>query len=188
MINKMLSEKLKEKTKTAHIELEKVLAQKIKSIRNIEDYLEILAYFYRFFNPLEKAIFSQLKGTLPDVAQRRKTEWILEDLDYFRPSRPAISPYLNTPDINNNIQAIGALYVIEGSTLGGEVICRMVSQRLGVYPEPGFKFFSGYGEDTAQMWEDFKNFINSKSWTPEEEDEIINTAGYTFGSFKQVLA
>ena len=38
----MLSEKLKENTKVVHIELERILVHKIKSIRTIDDYLEIL--------------------------------------------------------------------------------------------------------------------------------------------------
>ena len=183
----MLSEKLKENTKIAHIELEKVLVQKIKSIDTTNDYLEILIYFYRFFAPLEKTVISQLEDSLTDVAQRRKMEWILEDVNYFSASRPKISVYPHTPEISNPLQAIGALYVIEGSTLGGQVICKMVSQRLGIDPENGFSFFSGYGERTASMWEKFKNFINSRSWTPEEEKEVINAAERTFTSFKQSI-
>src|SRR5690554_5361704 len=115
----MLSEKLRENTKTAHVELEKVLVPKIKSIHTTNDYLEILVYFYRFFAPLEKAIFSQIEAVLPDSAQRRKSAWIVEDIHSLKPSYPAISPYPFTPEINSQTQAIGALYVLEGSTLGG---------------------------------------------------------------------
>lgn len=183
----MLSEKLKENTKTAHIELEKVLVQKIKSIRTTNDYLEILVYFHRFFTPLEKAISSQLEKALPDVAQRRKSEWIMEDIQYFDPAHPPISTYPTTPQIDSHSKAIGALYVIEGSTLGGQVICKMISQKLGISTKKGLSFFSGYGEKTGSMWENFKNFINGRNWSEEEEREIIDTANRTFTLFKQSI-
>lgn len=183
----MLSEKLRENTKTAHIELEKVLVQKIKSIHTTNDYLEILVYFYQFFAPLEMAIFSQIEAVLPDSAQRRKSEWIVEDFHSLAPSYPPISPYPYIPEINSPSQAIGALYVIEGSTLGGQVICKMVAQRLGISTKTGFVFFSGYGENTSTMWENFKNYINGIKWGVEEEKELIDSANRTFTLFKQSI-
>lgn len=183
----MLAEKLKENTKIAHIELEKVIVQKIKSIRSIDDYLEILVYFYQFFAPLEKAILPQLKEGFPDVAQRRKAEWILKDIQFFKPAfRPSYTTSF-TPEITSLSQAIGALYVMEGSTLGGQVICKMVAQKLDVSQAEGFKFFSGYGEETLPMWDNFKTYINNRSWNPEEENEVIDAANRTFGLFKQMI-
>lgn len=183
----MLSEKLKENTKAAHIELEKVLVQKIKSIRAIDDYLEILVYFYRFFAPLEKAIFPQLKEALPDAAQRRKSEWIMEDIHFFKPAYQPIYTSSSTPQITSLPQAIGALYVIEGSSLGGQVICKMVAQKLDISQAEGFKFFSGYGEGTLTMWDNFKKFINGRDWDREEENEVVDAANRTFGLFKQMI-
>lgn len=183
----MLSEKLKETTKTAHIELEKVLVQKIKSIRATEDYLEILVYFYQFYAPLEKAIFSQLGTNLPDAAQRRKSEWIVEDIYCLKPSHPPFPTYPDTPQIDSHAQAIGALYVIEGSTLGGQVICKMISQRLGISTKAGFRFFTGYGENTVTIWDNFKNYINGRKWSEEEEKELVGAANRTFGLFKQSI-
>lgn len=183
----MLSEKLRENTKIAHQELEKLLVRKIRSIQTAGDYLEILVCFSRFFCPLEKAISFQLQNTLPDISKRRKTEWIEEDINYFQPSYSVIPTCPAIPEIYKDSQAVGALYVIEGSTLGGQVICRMVSQRLGISPEKGFKFFSGYGDTTAEMWGDFKKYVNSRNWTEKEEDEVIDAANQTFDSFKQSL-
>lgn len=183
----MLSEKLKGNTKTAHQELEKLLVKNIKSIRSTEDYLVILSYFYRFFAPLEKKIVYQLETALPDIMERRKTTWILDDLDYFQGvllPRPYLSPILA---IDNPFQAIGALYVIEGSTLGGQIICKMIAQKLGISTEHGFRFFSGYGKVTHKRWEDFKDFLNNNDWILEEEKTVIDTANRTFDAFKQSM-
>src|SRR5690554_5184564 len=161
-MDEMLSQKLKESTSTAHQELEKLVVQKIKSIQDTEDYLILLGYFYRFFAPLEKEIVSQLETALPDMMRRRKTEWILDDLDYFQAT--PLPPYSSVLTIDHPSQAIGALYVIEGSTLGGQIICKMIAERLGISAEGGFKFFSGYGDDTNKMWLDFKFFLDHHTW------------------------
>lgn len=137
----MLSEKLKEHTKAAHLELEKSLVKKIKSIRHTDDYLEILVHFYRFFTPLEAAIFSQIDTALPDAAQRRKSKWIVEDIQFFAPSHPPISGSPVIPEIDNPPKAIGALYVMEGSTLGGQVICKMIAKQLALLNGQGLRFF-----------------------------------------------
>lgn len=56
--------------------------------------------------------------------------------------------------------ALGALYVIEGSTLGGQIISRAlagaswpVAQRL--------RSFNPYGEETGSMWRDFRSFAGA---------------------------
>ena len=183
----MLSEKLKEHTKAAHLELERSLVQKIKAIRTTADYVEILVYFYRFFTPLEAAIFSQIGTALPDAAQRRKSEWIVEDIQFLSPYRPPISGSPVIPEIDNHPKAIGALYVMEGSTLGGQVICKMIAKQLALLNGQGLRFFSGYGEETLEMWGNFKKMINDGKWSREEEKEIIDTANRTFTLFKQSI-
>lgn len=183
----MLSEKLKENTKVAHIELEKVLVQKIKSIRTTDDYLEILVDFYRFFAPLEEAIFSQLDKALPDAISRRKSEWIVEDIHYLEPSYSSVAPYVPIPEIQKHSHAVGALYVMEGSTLGGQLICKMISERLGFLATKGLRFFSGYGESTHAMWASLKKFMDSENWNQEEEMEAVHTANRTFILFKQSM-
>src|SRR5690606_10161906 len=146
--------------------------EKIKSIQTVDDYLKILLYFYRFFVPLEKTIFLQVKEALPDAAQRRKAAWIMEDIHFFRPAYQPAFTTSSTPEINSLSQAIGALYVIEGSTLGGQVICKMVAQKLDISHAGGFKFFSGYGEETLSMWGNFKKIMDGRCWDSVEENEV----------------
>src|SRR5690554_2021543 len=74
----VLSEKLKDETKTSHQELEKLLVQKIKRIRVAEDYLTLLGYFYSFYAPLEKEIVSQLKDSRSEerrVGKECRSRW-----------------------------------------------------------------------------------------------------------------
>lgn len=184
----MLAEKLKEQTKAAHIELEKALVQKIKSITTIDDYLQILIYFYWFFDPLEANIRRQLEHVLPDINERRKMTWLEEDIQALASAAQPIKPFQELPFVQNQQQAFGTLYVIEGSTLGGQVISKMILQRIPELKDKGLRFFSGYGENTMKMWNEFKDYLNSRPWTTSQEEEIIAAANATFNLFKHSFA
>lgn len=181
----MLSDQLKEGTKTAHQELEKLLIKKIKSIQNVGEYVDILKSFYQFWKPLEKMIFSYVGDDVMDFGQRRKTDWIIQDLKYFNACPPEILPSHHLPMVRKSSQALGALYVTEGSTLGGQIICKMIAQRLEISTDQGFAFFSGYGEETGEMWKSFKSYLDGPSCAQEVQSEIIEAANRTFQLFEQ---
>lgn len=52
-------------------------------------------------------------------------------------------------------EALGALYVLEGATLGGRIIHRRVAEPLGVTAERGAAYYHGYGEGTGPRWKAF---------------------------------
>jgi len=71
------------------------------------------------------------------------------------------------PEIKNTAQAFGALYVIEGSTLGGQIIKKMVQKQLCMEGNNGLSFFDGYREATSDMWQVFKGaYYQSHSKNP----------------------
>jgi heme oxygenase (biliverdin-IX-beta and delta-forming) len=57
------------------------------------------------------------------------------------------------PAPRNRAEALGMLYVLEGSTLGGRVILRTLLDR-GV-DDPSLSFLDPYGEATGKRWRDF---------------------------------
>ena len=179
----MLSEKLKENTKNNHQLLEKKLIVRIKSIRNKQDYSELLTVFYSFFGGLEVAIDACLDLLyLPDYPQRRKTAAIAEDLIKLGAVLPVLASTDTLPVIHDNFQALGALYVIEGSTLGGKGISKMISQQLNLTDLSALSFFNGYGDHTERMWQDFKQSIE-RPLNSLEGDIIIQSANDTFIKF-----
>lgn len=56
---------------------------------------------------------------------------------------------------------IGALYVTEGSLLGGQVITRKLAESIQVYPGKGASFFHGLGADTQLHWRNFWRFAST---------------------------
>lgn len=52
----MISNRLREESKEAHILLEKQVVKVLKKIRSDQDYLKMLEKFYTYFSQVEKAI------------------------------------------------------------------------------------------------------------------------------------
>jgi heme oxygenase len=77
-------------------------------------------------------------------------------------------------DLANGLpQAIGSIYVMEGSTLGGQVIARALSG-LDWVPPGGLAYFQPYGDRTGAMWRAFR------AWADEmvpPQDHALAAAG-----------
>lgn len=83
----MILENLRKETSAAHKELEEInLLKPLSKGRLTKDqYIVILKSFYSFFAPLEDQIlsFKDVSLFLADISERRKSSWILEDLNFF---------------------------------------------------------------------------------------------------------
>ncbi|WP_293787845.1 biliverdin-producing heme oxygenase [uncultured Pedobacter sp.] len=180
----MLSTNIKEATKTAHQNLEKQVVLKLKAIRNHADYADLLKHFYAYFSHIEQTIKPYITGSvLPDYEQRRNSAYIKADILELGSDISEI-PYTTVPKIENTVQALGALYVLEGSIMGGSIIVKML-EKVGV--NKGVSFFSGYGEATGKMWGNFITVLNEQAKTEQEEEQAIKAANGTFEHFAHVF-
>lgn len=175
----MINEQLKESTQPSHQALEKKMVSMIKTIRTRQDYVNFLKLMYGYYSALERRVQDYVSDM--EIGKRRKAERLLEDISYFEASgTPDICHDL--PPISSHAEALGAMYVMEGSTMGGKTIARMIEGQAGINGPSGFSFFNGYGEETGRMWEEFKAFLNR----PCDEMEKLNmilTANRTFNTF-----
>jgi heme oxygenase (biliverdin-IX-beta and delta-forming) len=116
-------------------------------------YIRLLQHFLGWHLRLERRLDElatwRLLGLDPE--RRRRVPALLADLHVLAPGEVrvvlpmgAYFPQLDAPRL------AGAVYVMEGSTLGGTVIHRML-QRTGV-AAGATSYFSGYGRDTAARW------------------------------------
>lgn len=180
----MLTEELKERTRQAHVELEKKLITRIKRIATVTDYAELLEIMYGFYEPVQRAITPFLPA---DRKRGRQSQNILRDLiDIGSPmsSSPQLCDVL--PCVDGTPDAIGVLYVLEGSTLGGTIIASMIGKQLNIPVDNGFSFFNAYGERTKSMWEEFRSWLNENR-DDQEKERIITAATETFVTFKTWL-
>src|ERR1700760_40404 len=123
-----LTDELKETTEAAHAAAEKKMVLALKRISAPEDYVSMLNWLYGFYAPLEDLIRDQLtEDNFPDMIKRSRAEYILWDLKEFNAEAQEPDTCDHLPVIDSYARALGALYVLEGSTLGGRIIAGMVS-------------------------------------------------------------
>lgn len=186
MANNSLSDQLKEQTLVQHQELEKQVVAVIKSINTRDDYKRLLTLFYTYFGGVELLVDKSLDTeSMPDYKERRKTASLAHDLQHLGSALPPLVDGTALPSIANHLQALGAMYVMEGSTLGGMHISKMISKRLPGENADAFTFFNGYLDNTQQMWQKFKTTIDSGIVKPDEMDIVITAANETFKKFAE---
>ena len=183
----MIADAIKTATHTQHQSLESMIIRKIKSIKSTEDYVNLLEWFYGYFGALEVQIKTYLKAGSLVLENRRKAGDLAKDLESFKADAPALAAEDELPVIADHFSALGALYVIEGSTLGGKYISPMIAKQLNLDAGQGLSFFDGYGEQTMQMWEEFKDYLNSQPKNTTEENLVIEAANQTFLKFKEYI-
>jgi heme oxygenase (biliverdin-IX-beta and delta-forming) len=147
-------------------------------------YRRRIGEFYGFYAALEPLLLDPQKwrGTpLADTDRRRKTPALADDLHALDidPSGLAVCKaiaHLTTTEA----QRYGCLYVMEGSTLGGQLISRHLHARLGIDPDHGGRFFHGYGARTGSMWKVFRSALVAYADQPVKQVAVIAAAGAAF--------
>jgi heme oxygenase len=79
------------------------------------------------------------------------------------------------------------MYVLEGSTLGGQVLKRAMAERLGVGADSGAAFFDVYGPLTGTHWRSFLARLAEASLPPAALTCSVHAAVATFMRFEQWL-
>jgi len=177
---------LKKNTTEQHLALEAVVEPQLQALKSKDDYAAFLRRFYGYFKPVESLIEKYINATvLPDIAQRRKAGLIVQDLTFSNTHIEALPLATQLPEISNTVEAFGALYVLEGSTLGGRGITRLLLKKEALQLRPAeVRFFNGYGEQTGAMWTSFLKSLNQFTNNPAAVQQQIATANDTFAFFK----
>lgn len=137
----------------------------------IAEYRSYLERTLGFVEPLEEAL---ARVDLPaelgiNVAQRAKSHLIKEDLLKLgaSPAEVAAIPRLQITDLAGVPEALGTLYVMEGSTMGGLVIAKHIQNTLGLDGTNGAGFLNCYGnpKSTVALFQDFVRVLNSFATT-----------------------
>ena len=180
----MISSIIKEATMPAHQKLEKEVILKLKAIRSDEDYITLLKNFNDYFSALENAITPYITPeVLSDLPQRRNSAYIKQDIIELGGDATAATG-IEVPEIKNALDAMAALYVMEGSIMGGKIIVQMLAKG-GI--TKGVSFFSGYGEETGSMWGKFVQALDQTGKNAADENRAVEVANETFNCFAKVF-
>lgn len=188
----MLHRHLRQATARAHARVESRLGI-MRADLTLSAYRQLLTAFYRIYQPLEPLIANasggEFCGNLPG---RQRTAYLLQDLAALGMAAQEISAITDTPHLPplpTRAHALGAMYVTEGATLGGQFIARHVRAQVGLSPETGLAFFTGGGIEPSHVtadWQRFRDFLDA------QDASTVNavTAGAldTFDCFEQTFA
>ncbi|MGI4814073.1 MAG: biliverdin-producing heme oxygenase [Janthinobacterium lividum] len=174
--------RLRTETAACHTAIEEAVDVSNR-IRTRDSYQALLARFYGFVAPFEDA----LSAALPDAQRefmgpRFKAPLLRDDLVYLTGNlavTDALPRCTALPSLDSPAALWGALYVMEGSTLGGRMIAPMVAQSLGLSERHGYSYYEGYGERTGSMWKAFREHAAAEL-APSEIDATVAAAIDTF--------
>lgn len=183
----MILAALKERTRPLHAMVEREV-NIFRRIATLEDYTRLLARLYGFYLPLD-ALLADAPGLSSlgiDFVQRRKAPLLRADLAALGWSGDQVRRLplcAELPALNTLSRALGTLYVVEGATLGGQIIGRQLSQNLDVTAQRGGRFFASYGENVPTMWASFGVSVVAHANTADIESAIVQSARDTFSAF-----
>lgn len=159
---------LKEKTKDLHDLVEdKLQSGKImdKSFTR-SNYQQLLEYNYSFLLHFEDAVFEKISAENAkklNLEKRRKLPFLLKDLRDLKFQLPERTV------IKTEAEAFGILYVMEGATLGGNVIAKNLAKNPE-FADVSFNFFGCYGAETGILWKNFREVLESEYQDSNAED------------------
>jgi len=169
----MVSEYLKQKTADLHDAAEKLFSSDkiFNKTFTFDDYKKIIRNNYLMLLNSENQIIDSLSAHFSEklqLDQRKKLSVIEKDLSDLSLEKEQASQKV---EILNQNEALGMLYVIEGSTLGGNVIAKQLSKTEG-FENVTFNFFGCYKENTGVMWKNFKEVLDTEV-KEESYDEVL---------------
>lgn len=159
----------------------------IGGIGTLEAYQGLLMRLLGFYQPMEDAL-QRIDWGCSSIAisDRLKCTWLKEDLQHLGLAPHSIAQLdmcCDLPSIVSLYEGLGALYVLEGATLGGQVVLRALAPHLKITPMDGGRFYASYGNRVSLMWHSYLDILEKASEQPDLADDIEAGAVQTFRAF-----
>jgi heme oxygenase len=183
---------LKAATRTRHAALEQLLPL-LHANLSYATYRQYVRGLFGFYEPLEQQMltFPGWDAVGFDYTPRRKTPRLREDLRALGDSRETLAALPRCerlPPLVNEAQLWGCLYVIEGATLGGQIIIKNLNANLGLTASSGASFFDGYGAQTGSRWKAFCAAVPTAGDDARGgADAMLHSANLTFDLLSEWL-
>ncbi|QHF46871.1 biliverdin-producing heme oxygenase [Pseudomonas sp. S35] len=185
-----LLEALRTGTALLHVALEKRLPFFCERL-DADWYQRLLQAYYGFYGPMEAALYdSNLIPVGFDQVLRVKTPTLLSDLHALSLNKHAIDALprcTHLPPLDTPAACLGALYVLEGATLGGQVLRREMARRLDLDADNGGAFLNVYGAETGRRWKDFLDYLGHLPLDAPAKQRAVDAARSTFSCFERWL-
>jgi heme oxygenase len=180
----MILQRLRTETRSHHDRLDhhSLMVQLMSPAVSRPLYESLLKKFLGFYQSIEPhmAAYDHWSSFGLDLNERHKTPSLLKDLSNLHVDTRDL-PRAPQPDwIQSEASAMGTFYVMEGSTLGGQVITRHVAAHLNLSPDHGLAFFSSYGDAVGARWKETREALVRFAEQSHAENVMIESAKKTF--------
>lgn len=172
-----LLEALKSETSELHNEIEKHVRFMREGL-TVEAYRSELARYLGFYRAVEARLLKSAHFAPPSLTlpARMKVNWICSDLLALGETAESLK---RLPECRHMVEIesvgdlIGVLYVLEGSTLGGQMIARHLKKRPE-FSSVQMRFLEGYGAETGSMWQRFRAFAVEHDGGPNQSAALVS--------------
>jgi len=150
------------------------------------EYRALTARMYGFHAVAEAMVADAARLLPADLALERRLRrtWLLaNDLRALGVTEAALAALPRCPlaPCGTAEEAWGLLYLLEGSSLGGQLIARHLAATLGLGPETGAGGMTPHGEATGALWRGFKQALDQAALAPGfDPDAMIAAANHGF--------
>lgn len=151
-----------------------------------QEYVETMVRMSGFVRAWELFAESAASPSLQAFVRARSRLFLLErDINHLLGHLPTC-PAPTLPACSSSSEFLGALYVMEGSRLGGQFIARHVDEVLQLGGQ-GTAYFRGFEEKTGSMWKDLLQVLDEH--VPDLEAELaISAAQRMFHAFGEWMS
>ncbi|MBD9439819.1 biliverdin-producing heme oxygenase [Pseudomonas sp. PDM04] len=177
-------------TAELHIALEKRLPY-FSDTLDTPAFNRLMQAYYGFYLPLETAL--QDSDSMPvdfNLKTRLKVPALRGDLQALGLSAQSLERLptcRQLPVTDSSAACLGVLYVLEGATLGGQILRREIAARLGLGAENGAAFLDIYGAATGRRWREFIEYLGNRPMSADERVAVVTAAHTTFSCFERWL-
>ena len=194
MINneKDFREVLKDVTKVYHDRIESTpLAVSLASGNvYLQKYVDYLWHLYKLHLDLENKAksFSEWEKWGIVIKDRQRAHLLKKDIDSLD---LVPNQYQSYQDFSKNwsfANIVGAMYVLEGSTMGGQILSQRLENIKSKNGQGATNYFKAYEKETMTMWMKYVEFLNEFSNKNNSlKDEIIEGAEQTYGAIERIM-
>lgn len=146
-----------------------------------EDYSNYIQCFYALHALIEPLLYQEATHHIPNIDKNQRMSALKADLELLKVPELVMAVPVETSFISSK-SYLGALYVMEGSRLGGRFIARHLREWLPENEVPAFHFL----EEAPEVgWKEILARVSTREHN--QRTEIIASAKYMFKFVEEVL-
>jgi len=182
-LHALLSQRLKHETAPQHEQMHHLM-EKAQPFSSRPQYAKFVTVQYLFQRDVEHLFDDPaVQAAVSDLSERGRatdSQADLSDLQAPAPQEPIVTQGVSGPE------ALGWLYVSEGSTLGAAFLLKEVNAKLGLHAAFGARHLAAYPEGRAQAGKRFVAALDAPALA-DAQDRVVAGALAAYGRFGQLL-